>query len=108
MAAMMAEEGRLHVLENREPAEDAGDLERAADPAPAEILGGEPAHLLAPEVDLARVVREVARDQVEEGRLPGAVGADDGAQVAVGHVQIHPVHGLEASEVLLQAHRLED
>jgi hypothetical protein len=48
---MVGEEGGLHVLEHSEAAEDAGDLERAAEAAPAQILGREPAHFLTPHVD---------------------------------------------------------
>ena len=61
VAPVVAEEGRLHVLQRGEPAEDAGDLEGAPDPAPAEPVRRQPADLLAREVDLARVVRRGRR-----------------------------------------------
>jgi hypothetical protein len=98
----MAEERRLDVLEHGEPAEDAGDLEGAADPAAAQDVGRQATDLLAAEVDLAGVVRDVAGDEVEERRLPRPVGPDDGSQVSRGHDEIHAVDGLDATEVLAQ------
>ena len=69
--------------------------------------GRQPADLLAPHVDLSGVVGEIAGDQVEERGLPGAVRADDRAQIAGGHGEVHAVDGLDAAEVLLEADRAE-
>ena len=108
MPAVVAEEGRLHVLQRAEAAKDAGDLERAAQAAAAEPMRGQPADLLAAEVDPPGVVPQIAADQVEERGLAGAVGTDDRPQVAGLDRQVHAVHGLDAAEVLAQAENGED
>ena len=46
---------------------------------------------LAAELDLAAVDREGAGDRVEQGRLAGAVGADDGDELARGDVEVDAV-----------------
>src|SRR4030095_5964311 len=99
---------RLAVLERREPAKDAGDLERPRQSAATEGLGRQTAHFRAAKEDLPGVVRKIAGDQVEERGLAGAVRADDGAQVALGHREVHAVDGLDPAEVLPQADGLED
>ena len=70
--------------------------------------GGRPLTSVAPEEDLSRVVREIAGDQVEEGGLAGAVRPDDRAQIALGHGEVHAVHGLDAAEMLLESDGAED
>ncbi len=105
--AVVGQERGLHVLEGAEAAEDARDLEGPAEAAPAEILRSQAAHLLAPHVDLAGVVREVTGDQVEQGGLARAVGADDGSEVAGGHGEVDAVDGLDAAEVLLEPDRAQ-
>ena len=68
----------------------------------------QPTHLFARKIDAAAVVREIAREQVEERGLAGAVGTDDRAHIARRNRQIHTVHGQDAAEVLPEADRLED
>ena len=52
--------------------------------------------VLAGEDDAARARLEHAGDQVEDGGLAGAVGADDGANLAALHRQVDVVDGDEA------------
>ena len=106
--AVVGQERRQHVLERGEPAEDARDLKRAPHPAPAQLVRRQPAHLLAQEVHLARVVGEVAAQEVEERRLPRAVRPDDGPPIARRHRQVDAVDGLDAAEVLPQRDDVED
>jgi len=108
VAPKMDEERRLDVFERGEAAEDAGDLKRAPHAEPADVLGRKPVDFFAEEGDPARVAREVAGDQVEERRLAGTVGTNDGAEVALGDRKVHPVHGLDATEVLREIDGLED
>src|SRR5947208_1780164 len=57
--------------------------------------------------DLARVGSEKPREQVEDGGLPGPVGSDEADHLAVGHGQVEPLHGEEASEALGEPAHLE-
>jgi len=48
-------------------------------------------------------MRQGARQQIEQGRLAGAVGTNDRPHVACGNSEIHIVDGLKASETLSEA-----
>ena len=61
-------------------------LEDPADPLPPAVLG-EVGHIEAVDDDVPVVDQEAARDHVEERRLPGAVAADDGDEIARGDVK---------------------
>ena len=52
--------------------------------------------------------REVARDDVEERRLAGAVRAENGAPFAVRDVQVDVAHGVEAAEPPADPPQAED
>ena len=58
-----------------------------------------------PKADRAGVGPSVARDEVEQRRLAGAVGADDAAQLALGHVEVDVAVGVDAAEMLRHAGR---
>ena len=60
-------------------------------------------HRLALEEHLARVDVEVAREGLDEGRLAGAVVADQGDDLAGVDVEVGPVEGLDAPEAAGQA-----
>src|SRR5207237_9842331 len=62
----------------------------------------------AVEADPAGRRRVGARDQVEEGRLPRAVGADEADDLALIDPERQILHGPEAAEVLRQAFGLEE
>src|SRR5262249_39283813 len=99
---------RLNVLERGETTEDAGDLKGAAHALAAEPIRRQPTHLCARKIDTPAVACEIAREQIEERGLAGAVGADDCTQVARRNRQVHTVHRQNATEVLPEADRLED
>ena len=70
--------GAAHVLPDRQPRKDVGDLEAARQAAPVDLdRAGRP----VTSSPLSRIVagarREAAADQVEQRRLAGAVRADD-------------------------------
>src|SRR5579883_2751199 len=67
-----------------------------------------PRHILAVEGDRAGARPEEAADQVEEGRLAGAVRTDDGAQLAALDRHRHVAHGDEAAEILRDAADVEE
>jgi hypothetical protein len=75
--------GRGHqVLDDSHGREDAGDLERAADPAPHDPRAAVMRDVDVVQQDPPHIWRKGARDQVEEGALAGTVRADDGGQGA--------------------------
>ena len=72
----------LHVVERAERGERRGDLERAADPAPAHRVGRQAVSRSPCHAHVAGVGPELAGQHVEQRRLPGAVGADQRADLA--------------------------
>ena len=68
-------------------------------------MGGEADELPAAVVerDPAGRRRVDAGDQVEDGRLSGAVGPDEADDLALLHLEAEIVHGPEAAEVFRQA-----
>ena len=51
---------------------------------------------------------DVAGDDVEQGRLAGAVRAEDGAALAVSDVEIDVAHGMQAAEAPADPPQAED
>ena len=72
--AARAEHGEVEVVLDAEAEEQTGLLVGAPHPQPRAPGGGDGADVLAEELDRARRLRHVARDDVEQRRLPGAVG----------------------------------
>ncbi len=108
VAAVVREEGGLHVLEDREATEHARDLKGPPDPAAAHLVGRKPADLVARKIDDPGIVLDVTGDQVEQRRLAGAVWTDDRPHVGTRDRQVDAVDGLHAAEVFLQRPDLED
>src|SRR5690606_23662392 len=63
--------------------------------------------LVAVQADAAAGEREAARDQVEHGRLPGAVRADDRVALARRNRQVDAADDLRLAEVLVDRRELE-
>src|SRR5690606_25451225 len=63
--------------------------------------------LLPVEGDRARGGRQVAREQVGQGGLAGAIGSDDGVQPVADQVNRNVVDGGQAAEALGQAARAQ-
>src|SRR5690348_3471113 len=59
-----------------------------------------PRHIDAVEHDRPGARRKEAADEIEEGRLAGAIRADHGAQLAFGDGERHVAYGGQAAEVL--------
>ena len=104
---MVRLQGHLDVLEHGQRREGRGDLEGAAHSSAPDRVGREPGETLALEAHLARVRPELARQHVEQGGLAGAVGTDEGTDLAARHDQVHRGHGLDAAERLREPARLE-
>ena len=90
--AAMGEQRGLHVLEHGELGEDVGALERAADAHAADRVRRDAGDVAA--LERARCPlsgSQVAGDQIEQGRLAGAVRADHGGDLpALGTARLTP------------------
>src|SRR5260370_14435067 len=75
-------------------------LERARDPARGDLRRTQARDVLALQVDVPALRMEHAADAVEQGRLAGAVGADDREDLALLDVEAHPRDGLDAADPL--------
>ncbi len=106
-APAVADEGGLDVLVHGEAREDVGALERPAHAEPAEVVGRDPGDVALLEDHAPAVGLEVPGDQVEQRGLARAVGADDGADRALGHREGHAPHRLEAVEALADVAHLK-
>jgi len=92
--------GHQHVLQQGEPGEDTGQLERAAQAEAEDLLRGRAGDAAAAEVDLAGVGPLVAGHDVEQGGLAGPVRPDQAGDRAFRHGQRAAVERLHAAEGL--------
>ena len=95
------------IFPHRQFGKDLGDLEGPRHAAPDAARRQQMRDVLAVENDAARCRREEAGDQIEEGRLAGAVRADDGAQLAGLDRHRDIVDGDQAAEMLRDVFDLE-
>ncbi|MNY06444.1 hypothetical protein D3C86_1392020 [compost metagenome] len=82
-------------------------LEGAADPEAGDAPRRQAIDALAAEADLAAGQRQQTGEQVEQGRLAGAVGADQRGDLATVHSQPHVVVGHQTAEALDQTLSLQ-
>src|SRR5215204_1708645 len=82
MPTAMADERHLHVLGSCHGLERLRDLEGAADAAPEFLARRSAGDVLAVEDDGAAVGPALPVDEVERGRLAGAVGTDERQELA--------------------------
>ena len=102
--AAVGDEGGLDVLVHGELGEDVRALERAGDaPCRRSCAAGCRVMLRPSRMHLAAVGLQVPGDEIEQGRLAGAVRADDGGDAALLDAQAHIVGGDKARERLAQA-----
>src|SRR5690606_20686146 len=80
--ALLGREGELQVLRDAVVGKYSGSLKLATDPSPSNLVLFEKCQVLwvLQEEDVALVRLRLSRDDVHEGRLPGAIGADDAAK----------------------------
>jgi hypothetical protein len=101
-------ERELDVLQRRSLREQAGDLERARDAEAGDPLGGLAGDVAPGEDDPATRRLQEAGEQMEQGGLAGAVGADQRVHGPLGDTEVHVADRAEALELLGQALRLQD
>ncbi len=89
-----------HILEHGHRGKVAGSLLHGGDPHLTNAVGRVTGDVLAGEPDRASGRCFETDDQVEQSSLAGAVGADDGQNLAIVGPHGHTVDGSEASKVL--------
>ena len=110
--AALAAGPQHHVVHHRHPVEGLGQLEGTDHPGERDRRGRGLVELAAlerpvrPRLGRARLVE--TRDQVEERRLAGTVGPDQGGDDAALHLEVLDVHGGHAAEVADDVVDLED
>jgi len=96
------------VVEHGHAPEQGDVLEGARDAELGEPARGQVGDVASLERDAAAVRMVEAADHVEDGRLAGAVGADDRQDLALLGLERHPRHGLHAAERLGRLADLEE
>jgi hypothetical protein len=99
---------QAQVLVDSEAPEDIGDLKRAGEALPVDLIVAELLNLPAPEPDDAAIGRIETRYEIEQGRLAGAVGTDQGVNLAGMKRKVGPAHRLDPTEPLARAFDVED
>jgi len=107
-AAFAFEHRKRDGLERSEPRKQRVDLEGARQAALHAGVGPERGDVLLAEHDLARVGPQHAGDQVDERRLPGAVGADERVAHALRQDEVDILRHDEGAEVLVQLFRCKN
>ena len=92
-----------HVLGDRQAGKQIGELERAADAFARALRGAQPCDVFTLQPYRPRRRAQLARQQVEVGRLAGAVRPDDGRQRARTELGRHIVDRRVAAETNAQA-----
>src|SRR3954468_19476827 len=105
---VLALQSDAHVLQHCEVRENRGDLERADETHARDAGRRRAGDLAAIEEDLASGRLQKMGQQVEAGRLPGAVGPDQRVDRAAPDLEGNAVDGDEALELLGEAPRFKN
>ena len=101
--ALVGLDAQPDIVEKGQIVEEVDDLKGPGDAFPDDMVDGELCDIVAFEEDLPGVGPDHARDQVEEGRLPGTVGPDHRGKLSLFHIEGHPVGRSQSPEVLDQS-----
>jgi hypothetical protein len=96
------------IVENRHGREEPEILKGAGDPAAGDGIGGQAEQRITPEPDRPQGGPVDAGDAVEQGRLSGTVGADDGERLALAEGQADPLQGGDPAERQAEAADLQE
>ena len=97
-----------HVVEDRQVVEEADVLERSRDARLVDVHHALAGGVLAFKEDLAAGGLVDLGQEVEDGRLAGAVGADQADDLVVVDLQVQVVDGCQAAEIDAEFDGLED
>ena len=106
-ACSAKESSERYVLDYGQCGKIAGSLLHRSDPHLTNAMGRVLGDVLTGEPDHAFGWCFETDDQIEQSALAGAVGADDGENLAIVDPHSHPIKGCEASIVLLDLIQLE-
>ena len=95
------------IVQHRLAVEQLRVLERPSDTQLGDPMRGPAGHVFAGEAHAAGIGVVEAADDVEDGRLAGAVRPDDAEHLAFDDIERHVAHGLHAAETQRQVARLE-
>src|SRR5439155_5889526 len=108
MAALDAEDREVDVVLDAQAEEEPGLLIGAGQAELRSLAGRQGGDVLAKQLDGARGRREVARDDVEERRLPGPVRAENRATLAGEELEVDVADGMQAAEAPAEPPEAED
>src|SRR5438067_1025223 len=106
--SLPGKDGKRDVVEDRQLVEEVDDLEAAGDAGLDAALHGGLGHVFPAEVDRSAVGRKEPADEVDEARLPRAVGADERDDLAFADGEVDRVDGVRLAEVLGELLGLEE
>ncbi len=92
-------DGDAQIFPHCQLGKDLGDLKGTRNPTPDAPRRQQIRDVLFVEQDTAGGRGQESADQIEEGRLPRAIGPDDRPQLAVLHGHRHAAHGDQTAEV---------
>src|SRR5690606_25699755 len=106
--AVVREQRDLHVLPHGHRGIGGGDLEGTADAEAPDLARAQAGRVAAENPDRARVAADLAVEDVEARALAGAVGADEGEDLAGGEREGDAPHRMHAAVGLRQVLDFED
>ena len=106
--ALAGEDRQRHVVEGCEIVEHVDELEAARDAGAHALRPRGPRDVLAAEEDLPELGSQQRADHVDERRLAGAVGTDQGDELALLDAEVDVVDGARLAEVALEVDGLEE
>src|SRR5690606_34751015 len=107
--AILARIGAHHqVVVDRQQRKDLAPLGYVAQPALHDVCGVARGDVLAVELDRSLERVDDARNRLQDRRLAGAVGPEDGRDLAFAHLQADPADGLDRTIGALDVEQLQD
>ena len=108
MSALCAQRGQVEVVLDRQAEEESGCLEGASEPELRPRARGHGRDVPSEQLDGSRGRRELAGDDVEQRRLPGAVRPQQGPALAGIDVEVDVPNCLNAPEAPADAAKADD
>src|SRR5688572_9959994 len=108
MSASCAQRSQVEVVLDRQAEEESRGLEGTCEPQLRPRAGGHGRDVASEELDGSSCGRELAGDDVEEGRLAGAVRPEEGTTLARIDVEVDVSDGVDAPEAPADAAEADD
>ena len=98
----------LEVFADRQTRQDLASLRDLHEPLPDDPVGGRRREIELAESRHARVRAQHARQRIENGRLAGSVGSDEGDDLSLADAERDPAHRLDRAVGDLQIANVEE